>query len=260
MFRSMARLAGVCLILTLALAAAAQDPAPANPPPGRGPGGRPPGSRGGMGGESRWLGMALDELGRELNLTEEQREKIKKIVDQTRESVQKRLEAARASGDWQTLRGEFEKIPAEVQDKVKAELTTEQKEKFAKTIEEHRSRWEGRFGGGGGGFGSPEQRVNRAMEALKIANAQEAEAVKSLVARVVKLQADLSEFDRKARDKYGELLKTDGISDATLEERLKAFRAERKTLDEQLQKVRDELGKVLSPRQEIELIRQGLTR
>jgi hypothetical protein len=80
------------------------------------------------------------------------------------------------------------------------------------------------------------------------------------VARVVKLQGDISTFDRASRDKVGEILKSDGITDEAVEERLKGLRAERKALEDQLQKTQAELGKVVSARQEAELFRQEILR
>jgi hypothetical protein len=150
----------------------------------------------------------------------------------------------------------------EARDKVKAELTAEQRDKYAKALEEQKSRSPFQIGMAPVhvDWNSPDQRIARAMEALKIGDAAEADAIKALVDRVVKLQADLAAFDRKARDKAGELLRIDGISDETLDERLKSSRTERKALEDQIRKVREDLGQVLTVRREIELIRQGILR
>lgn len=251
---------GAMLSLGAALGVSAQD----NPAPGGAPreGGGPGGRGGGMM-IGRLLGGSLDDLQKELTLTPEQRTKIEGIVQEGTDTIRQRMEAARASGDWQSMRTEFEKLFNEGSEKVKATLTPEQKEKFTKYVESARTRMDafGRGGPGGDrGRGSPEQRVTRAMEALKIANAQEAEAVKSLVALIVKLQGDISTFDRTSRDKVGETLKSDGITDEAVEERLKGLRAEHKALEDQLQKTQAELAKVVSARQEAELFRQEILR
>jgi len=251
---------GAMLSLGAALGVAAQD----NPAPGGAPreGGGPGGRGGGMM-IGRLLGGSLDDLQKELTLTPEQRTKIEGIVQEGTDTIRQRMEAARASGDWQSMRAEFEKVFSEGSEKVKATLTPEQKEKFTKYVESARTRMDafGRGGPGGDrGRGSPEQRVTRAMEALKIADAAEADAVKALIAKIVKCQDDLRTQDRTAQDKASELLKSDGMADDALEARLKEFRTQRKTIEDQLQLAQTELQKVVSPRQEVELFHQGILR
>jgi Spy/CpxP family protein refolding chaperone len=208
------------------------------------------------------LGAPMDQLQRDLNLTEAQRSKIKAIVDQAGESIRQKTESARASGEWQSFFSEMTKSTDEARDKVKAELTVEQREKYAKALEEQKSRSPFQIGTAPVhvGWNSPDQRIARAMEALKIGDAEEAEAIKSLIARLVKLQADLAAFDRATRDKAGEILRNDGMADEALNDRLKTFRADRKALENQIRKVQEELGQVLTVRQEVELVRQGILR
>jgi phosphopantetheine adenylyltransferase len=94
--------------------------------------------------------------------------------------------------------------------KVKGVMTPEQQEKYTKLVADRRAQSDARREESQ--KASSERHVTRAMEALKIADAQEAEAVKSLVARVIKLQGDISTFDRTSRDKVGEILKSDRTS------------------------------------------------
>ena len=170
------------------------------------------------------------------------------------------MEAARASGDWQSIRGEFEKVFAEGSEKVKATLNPEQKEKFTKFVDSARTRMEAFGRGGDRGRGSPEQRVTRAMETLKIADAAEADAVKALVTKIIKLQEDLRNHDRTSQEKASELLRSDGIGDDALEARLKEFRTQRKAIDDQLLQAQEELRKVVTARQEVELYHQAILR
>jgi Spy/CpxP family protein refolding chaperone len=253
MARSSRLVLGALLSFGAALGVAAQD----NPAPGGPPGG---GGRGGGMMIGRLLGGSLDDLQKELTLTPEQRTKIEGIIQEGQDSIRQRMEAARASGDWQSMRTEFEKVFSEGSEKVKATLTPEQKEKFTKYVESARTRMDAFGRGGPGGRGSPEQRVTRAMEALKIADAAEADAVKALIAKIIKCQDDLRTNDRTAQDKASELLKSDGMADDALEARLKEFRAQRKAVEDQLQQAQAELQKVVTARQEVELFHQAILR
>jgi Spy/CpxP family protein refolding chaperone len=254
MVRMVTRGLAAMLVLSSVLAAVAQD----NPAPGGPPGGGGFGRGGGMIG--RMIGGSLDDLQKELSLTPEQREKINGIVDKTGETIRAKFEEARNGGDWGAMRTEMEKITTEAIDKVKGTLTPEQTEKFTKIVNERRNNMAGFMGRGGDRGGSPEQRVSRAMEALKITDATEAEAVKSLISKIAKLQSDIATQDRTARDKAGEILKNDGMADDALEARLKEFRTQRKALDDQLLQAQEELRKVVSARQEVELFRQSFLR
>ena len=256
MFRTMSRWLGVALVLALAAPAFAQD---------QGQQGRF--SRGGRGstrggGSSRWLGMSVDDMQKELDLTASQREQIDAIVKEVGDAMRARFEQARnnggGGGGFDAIRAEMEKAGAEALTKVKGVMTADQQEKYTKLVADHRAQDETRRNEERAA--SAERDVTRAMTALKIANAQEAEAVKSLVARVVKLQGDIRTFDRASRDKVGEILRSEGISDETVEERLKGLRTERKALEDQLLKTQEELSKVVSAKQEAELYRMEILR
>lgn len=211
---------------------------------------------------SRWLGASVDDLQKELGLTASQRLQIEEIQKGVGDTIRARFEQARNSnngrGSFDSMRAEMEKITAEALTKVKGVMTADQQEKYTKLVADRRAQSDARREEERAAYA--ERSVTRAMEALKIANAQEAEAVKSLVARVVKLQSDIRTLDRASRDKVGEILRSEGISDETVEERLKGIRAERKALEDQLQKAQAELAAVVSAKQEAELYRQEILR
>jgi Spy/CpxP family protein refolding chaperone len=261
MFRKTTLWIGAALALASVAPVFAQDNQ-GGPPRGGRDGGRDSGRGFGRGGgSSRWLGASVEDLQKELNLTEDQRAKIDGIVKEVGDSIRARFEQARnngggAGGGFDAMRAEMEKTTTEALTKVKGVMTADQQEKYTKLVADRRAQAETRREEDRNA--SAERDVTRAMAALKIANAQEAEAVKSLVARVVKLQSDLREFDHSARDKVGETLRSDGIADEAVEQRLKGLRAERKALEDQLQKTQAELGKVVSAKQEAELFRQEI--
>jgi hypothetical protein len=221
------------------------------PEPGNPRGGPPP---------TRWMGPSIDDLQRELGLTSDQREKASGLIQAAADAARKRFEEARAGGfqniDWSTIRAEAEKITTEATEKIRSLLTAEQQPAFAKLVEE-RSRTLRHV------FRRPEtpaDRAARAMEALKIADADEASAVKALVTRAAQLQADLAEHDRVTRDQTREWLKAEGMADAALVERVTTRRRERQALEDRLRKTQEELGQVVTVRQELELVQLGLLR
>jgi hypothetical protein len=98
------------------------------------------------------------------------------------------------------------------------------------------------------------------MKDLQIADAAEAEAVKALISRIATLQDQIGRAERSHREKTDGLLKSDGLKDEALAERLKAFRAERTKLEESLRAAQSELLQVVSVRQEGVLFRHGILR
>jgi len=221
-------------------------------PEAGGPRGSPP--------PGRWMGPSIDDLQRDLALTPEQREKVTGLIQAAADAARKRFEEARAGGlqnlDWGAIRAEAEKLTTETTEKIRDLLTAEQQPAYAKLVEE-RSRILRHV------FRRPEtpaDRVARAMEALKIASADEAAAVKSLVTRIAQLQGDLADLDRASRDQARDLLKAEGTADAALAERLAARRRDRQALEDRLRKTQEELGQVVTVRQELELVQLGLLR
>jgi Spy/CpxP family protein refolding chaperone len=209
---------------------------------------------------NRWMGPSPEDLQRELDLAPEQREKIGALIESAADAVRKRFEEARAGNfqgvDWGAVRTEAERLFTETSEKVKAILTPEQQVRYAKLIEERNRLVQNVFRR----TETPADRVARSMEALKIKDPDEATAVKALVTRVVKLQGDLADADRGARDRARDLLKAEDAKDEILQERLGAQRKDRRALEDQLLKAQKELGEVVTVRQELELIQLGILR
>lgn len=228
----------------------------------RGPGGAGPGGSG-MPFAARWLAPAIEDLQRELKLTDEQRQKVDAIVQASLDGARARFEESSRSGfqglDRQALRGEFEKLFEDTSEKIKPLLTAEQQEKYAKRVEERRKVFQG-FMRRGDERPSPQDRVNRALEALKIDDPDESKAVKALLAHVAQLQDEMADFDRSARDKARDMLKTDGISEETISQRVEDLRTSRRAIEGRLDAAESELRQITSSRQELALIQLGLLR
>lgn len=245
----------------------------------RGFGGGAPGAQGGQqfrfgqGGQGFGGGfqgaMSMDDLKRELSLTDEQVEKIKPIVDEFTASMQKRMEEFRNGGfqglDWQAEIQKFQDNFKGVSDKIKAQLTDEQKPKMD-ALYERATSWtrllpglQNRLGGGDRGPRvSPEERVRRAMEALHIENEAERNAIKELIEKIVKAQADLDEFQRTSREKLTGTARDKELSDAALEDRIREAQEGRRTREKEIAGLQKQLAESVSNRQEIELILQGI--
>lgn len=218
------------------------------------------------GGGAMWAGGSSEDLHRDLDLNDAQRGKIDGILKEAGEAVRARVAEAHGKGNWLAVAPEIAKIKADATAKVKAELTPAQREQYEKrAAARNPMRAFGgapvlnRLGHDDSPF-SPASRVERAMEGLRIADAAEAEAVKALVVRVVGLQDELAGLDRSHREKTDGLLRSDGLKDEPLAQRLEAFRAERKRIEESLRAAQAELGQVVSVRQEAVLFRHGVLR
>jgi len=239
-----------------------------------GGGGRQGGFQGFGGGRAFGGGIQLDNLKQELQLTDEQAEKIKPIVEEFGAQTQKRMEELRANGlqglDWQ---GELAKVQENMKafaDKVKAHLTDEQKTK-ADALMERSSGWMRaipglvqRFQPGGGAAAptraSAEDRVKRALDALKIEKDDERAAVKELLEKAVKAQDALDDYIKSSRDTLGAAAGNKELSNEALEDKLAEQRKERRRLEKDLKDAQDALADVVSARQELELVRQGVLR
>ncbi len=248
-------------------------------PGGRGPGGAAPGPGGrGMGGGGfnfvdRFLDGLSDQLKEQLGLDEEQLGKAKTLIDELKKKAQENIEELRKNGfagvDWQEEMKKWQERMKETTEKMKAFLTDEQKAKLDKLVEEMQNRgMGGGFGGGrredrgagGPGRATPEERVKRAMEALKIEKADEAAAVKDLVAKVVEALHALEVYDREARTKVDELRKDAKLSDEELQNKIDEIRKGRDGKNAAVKDAQKGLYEVVTARQELELIQQGLLR
>src|SRR5262249_53377095 len=114
-----------------------------------------------------------------------------------------------------------EKSKEETTKKILALLTDEQKPKF----EEALKAFAGNQGQPGQDFtarraGSLDERVTRIMENLKIENAKEADAVKSLVKKVMELMDKLDAYNRDTRTKIDEAARNKDLSDDAIGQKI----------------------------------------
>jgi len=236
-----------------------------------GQGGQPGGGLGAMAG--RFGQVQVDDLKRDLGLTDEQVEKIRPIVDDFNSRGQKRWEELRESGfrgfNWQEELQKIQDMVKEAGEKLKPHLTEEQKGKYDQMIESRMSwvRMAQGFGGMRGGTPtpggppprmSPEERVRRVMEALKVENENERKAVTDLVTEIVRAQAALEEQSRAIRDKLQAMVKNSELSSDAIEDALKEVRKDRRQKEKELAGLQKELSESVNNRQEVELILQGI--
>jgi chromosome segregation ATPase len=149
--------------------------------------------------------------------------------------------------------------------KVRETLTDAQKAKFDEIMKNFQTQARVETGDRGrdrerGRGGSAEERVNRAMEALRIEDAEEAAAIRGLVKKVVDLMERLEDAQRDARRKVEETLRAADLSDEALGDRLEELRKGIRELESQLAAARKELSEVVTNRQELELVRRGILR
>jgi hypothetical protein len=236
----------------------------------RGPGGREGGRGGGFGGMmERMLTPMADELGEQLDLAAEQKEKIRKTVDEVMEKARARMEEFRQGGfqgfNWQEEMEHFRKTMDDMNATIRGFLNEDQKPKFEKLLEERR-RWMGGGegtptpGAGGREFGrrmSQEERLRRAMEVLKNDSEEETATRKAAVEKAMKAQAALSEHDRVLQEKIGAVLKQE-LSEEDLEKKLEELRGERKTREKELNQAQRELSVIVSYREELSLVALGV--
>jgi hypothetical protein len=214
-------------------------------------------------------GMTLDDFKRELTLTDEQAEKIKPLVDEFNAATQKRMEELRNGGfqglDWPSEVQKFQDAIKALMDKVKGFLSDEQKSK-ADAYYERTTGWmrylpglQNRAGGADrGSRQTPEERVRRAVEALHIDNDAERMAIRDLIEKIVKAQADFEEFQRISREKLSGTARDKELSDTALEERIHEAQEGRRSREKEIAGLQKQLAESVNNRQEIELILQGI--
>jgi len=187
------------------------------------------GNRGG------WL-PATNDLKTSVGLTDDQVTKINEIRDAVRQEgrnfFQNRGRRGQGNQGGQNLAQEYqafqEKSKEETHKKIVAILTDEQKPKFEEALKAFAANQPAPGQGFGGNRGGTlDERVGRIMENLKIEEAKEADAVKSLVKKVME-QMD----------------KLDGHHE----------------LEKDLAAARKALTEVVTNRQELELLRRGILR
>jgi len=221
-----------------------------------------PGGNGMLGGFDRMMEGWADTLKKELGLSDEAFEKVKTIVEEFRKKTQERIEKLRQDGfqgmNWQEEMQKFQDGLKEIGEKIKEHLTPEQKEKFDKLVERLQP---GRFGAQGGPQRqSPEERAGRVVDALKIEDSKDQAAVKAAVVKVFEAEQALRDYDRESRGKIEELNRDSSLNDEQVTARLNEIRSARLEKDKAHKGAQKDLRDVVSARQELELIRQGVLR
>jgi len=225
---------------------------------GGGPGGRPMGT------------VNIDDVKRELNLTDEQVEKIKPLYDEFNANVQKRsAELAQRGFANLNFAEEMQKYQDSLKalaEKVKVHLTDEQKPKLDALVERATGFMRmipGLLNRGGAPQGPPprpsvEDRVRTAVERLKIDKEDEKAVVSDLVSKIVKSQYDLEDFQKTSRERMAEAAKNPHLSDAAVEDRIKEAQEDRRKREKEIAGLQKQLMEVVSNRQELELMAQGI--
>ena len=234
-----------------------------------GPGGFGAPRGGPPGGAAAANQFSIESLKLELKLTDEQAEKIKPILDETQAIHTKRIEDLQKQGfqgvDWQAEMAKFNETVKTSSDQVKVHLNEEQKTKFDGMVERATAMFRMIPG-----FGPPraavaarpsaEDRIRRAVDALKIEKEDERSAVRDLIEKVVKAQDALEEQAKSSRELAGQSARNSELSEQALEDRLGEGRTERRRLEKILSDLQAALADVLSVRQETELVQQGILR
>lgn len=234
------------------------------------------GFRGGPGGGpfqfggGRGMGqLNVEDLKRQLGLTDEQVEKIKPLYDEFNANVQKRVEELRQKGfQGLNLGEEMQKGQENMKalaEKVKVHLTDEQKTKLD-TILEQMTGWMRMVPNFLNQNRTPstpsrpsvEDRVKSVVAALKIEKDDERSAIADLVSKIVKAQYDLEDFIKSTREKLIEASRNKELSDAAVEDRIKESQQDRINREKELSALQKQLSEVVTNRQELELMAQGV--
>ncbi len=218
--------------------------------------------QGGSGGSSRggWY-PSTDELKTQLGLSEEQVTKINEVRDGVREEMRNFFQNRGGRPPGQDIQAAMEKIRADATAKMREVLTDEQKPKFDEALKAYQAQPQAPSDGGRGRGGSgSEDRVNRAMEVLKISDAAEAKAVRSVVKKVVDAMEKLDAAQREARTAFEETSRNSDLSDEAVGDKLTEVRKNLKDLEKELAVARQALAEIVTNRQELELLRRGVLR
>lgn len=228
------------------------------------------GGGGGQFGGGRGMGqLNVEDLKRQLNLTDEQAEKIKPLYDEFNATAQKRMEELRAQGfqglNWQEELQKGQDNMKALAEKVKAHLTDEQKTKMDGILEQMTG-WMRMVPNllnqnrtpSAAARPSVEDRVKSAIAALKIEKDDERSAIADLIAKVVKAQYELEDFIKSSREKLAEASKNRDLSDTAVEDRIKEAQDDRLKRERGLVGLQKQLSEVVTNRQELELMAQGI--
>lgn len=210
-----------------------------------------------------WL-PATNDLKTSVGLTDEQVTKVNEIRDAVRQEMRTFFQN-RGRGNNQNLAEQLtafqEKSKEETTKKIRDILTDEQKPKFEEALKAFAANPPAAptFGGGTRG-GTIDDRVGRVMETLKVENAKEADAVKSLVTKVMEAMDKVEAYQRDSRTKIDEASRNKDLSDDAVGEKITELLKGLRDLEKDLSGARKELTDVVTNRQELELLRRGILR
>ncbi|HEV3027419.1 MAG TPA: hypothetical protein VG457_07585 [Planctomycetota bacterium] len=214
--------------------------------------------------------VQLDDAKRELNLTDEQAEKIKPLYDEFNANVQKRsAELAEKGFAGLNFAEEIQKYQESLKalaEKVKGHLTDEQKTKMDALVERANGfmRMIPTLLNRGGGLPqsparpSVEDRVLGAISALKVEKEDEKAALSDLVTKIVRGQYELEDFLKMSRERMAEASRNAELSDAAVEDRIKEAQEERRKREKGISELQKQLMEVVTSRQELQLMAQGI--
>lgn len=228
------------------------------------------GGPGGGGFPGRAMGsVQFDDVKRELALTDEQVEKIKPLYDEFNANIQKHAEELREKGfqgiNFPEEMQKYQENLKSLAEKVKVHLTEEQKPKLD-SLTERATGWLrmipnlARIGGAPAPPArmSVEERVRAALSALKIEKEDERSALTDLITKVVKAQYGLEDFLKSSRDRLAEAAKNRDLSDTAVEDRIKEAQEDRRKREKEVAACQKQLSEVITNRQELELMAQGI--
>ena len=217
-----------------------------------------------------WL-PPTNDLKTSVGLNEDQITKINEIRDANRQELrnffQGRGRRGQGNQGGQNLAQDFqafqEKSKEESKAKIVALLTDEQKPKFEEALKAFAANQpqpgQG-FGGQAGRGGTLDERVGRVMENLKIENTKEADAVKTLVKKVMEQMDRLDTYNRETRTKIDDAAKNKELSDDAVGEKISEIMKGHVEIEKDLASARKALTEVVTNRQELELLRRGILR
>jgi hypothetical protein len=223
----------------------------------------------GGGGGNRMGQLNIEDLKRELTLTDEQVEKIKPLYDEYNANAQKRMEEFRDKGfqgfnfaeemskGQETLKALSEKVRVHLNDEQKAkqealmERTTGWMRMLPNLMNQNRTP-------SAPVRPSVEDKVKSVVATLKIEKDDERSAIADLITKVVKAQYELEDFVKSQQQKLSEWSRNRDLSDAAVEDRIKETQDDRRKREKDLAALQKQLGEVVTNRQELELMAQGI--
>jgi hypothetical protein len=213
--------------------------------------------------------VQIDDVKRELNLTDDQVEKIKPLYDEFNANVQKRSAELAEKGFAGLNFGEeiqkYQESLKALSEKVKGYLTAEQKPKMDALVDRATGFMRmipAMFNRGAAPQLPPrpsvEDRVRGAVAALKIEKEDEMAAVTNLVTKIVKAQYDLEDFLKTSHERMAEASKNTELSDAAVEDRIREAQEDRRKREKGISELQKQLTEVVTNRQELELMASGI--